>query len=72
MDEVEGTLKDFPQFWWSDMMPKAHLLIKYWKAALSYKHNTIREDHILKERVLEIGLDIDIYQGTPVDDHRLN
>ena len=63
LEEAENELKQFPRYWWSKTLHTAHQLVDYWKTVMSYRRNNMEEDHILQEKAIEIGPEIDIYQG---------
>eukprot|EP00957_Ditylum_brightwellii_P021997 1659175-Ditylum_brightwellii.AAC.1 len=63
LEEAEIELKSFPKYWWLENLHKAHKMVEYWRTAMSYQRNNIKEDHVLKEKEHEIGPDVDIYQG---------
>eukprot|EP00957_Ditylum_brightwellii_P160972 12255867-Ditylum_brightwellii.AAC.1 len=57
LEEAENELKSFPKFWWSEKLHKVHKIVEYWKTAVSYQRSNIKEDHVLKEKELEISPD---------------
>eukprot|EP00957_Ditylum_brightwellii_P106379 8115663-Ditylum_brightwellii.AAC.1 len=63
LDEAEGNIKTYPQYWWLEELHHAHMIVEYWQAVLSYARNNAIEDSILEERGIEIGPEVEIYQG---------
>eukprot|EP00957_Ditylum_brightwellii_P076156 5788984-Ditylum_brightwellii.AAC.1 len=39
MEEAEAEIKEYPNYWWSGKLHKAHLLVDYWRAQISFSRN---------------------------------
>eukprot|EP00957_Ditylum_brightwellii_P007882 596899-Ditylum_brightwellii.AAC.1 len=51
--------------WWSEELHKAHVIVKYWKIAISIKCRQSTDQTPLNQLKTEIGIEYNVYQGKP-------
>eukprot|EP00957_Ditylum_brightwellii_P180644 13761143-Ditylum_brightwellii.AAC.1 len=55
MEEAEAEIEEYPNYWWSEKLHKAHLLVEYWRAQISFCQNSIQDEYTLTAKEIEIG-----------------
>eukprot|EP00957_Ditylum_brightwellii_P059868 4545038-Ditylum_brightwellii.AAC.1 len=63
MLEAEQEMPPFPNHWWSELLHKAHLIVKHWEMVILFQRNNIDRTAQLDKLEEEIGPEEDIYHG---------